>query len=50
MSESITHQVCPESAHQETHHLVPTGPAKARVMRCAYCHKTDAELRAEAGA
>jgi hypothetical protein len=29
-----------------THHLTPTGPTAARVMKCAYCGKTAAELRA----
>lgn len=24
-----------------THHMVPSGPAKARVLRCVYCGRTD---------
>lgn len=44
MSEDPTQDVCPASKYGETHHLVPTGPAEAREMRCRYCGKTRAEL------
>lgn len=39
--------VCQNNADGVTHHLTPTGPAKARVMRCIWCGQTQTEIETE---
>jgi hypothetical protein len=48
--DSSTHFLCDAAPYPDemTHHLVPT-PFQSSIQRCRWCHRSDADIRKEAG-